>query len=76
MAHVASWKKDIVKEIVDDIQQYPVVAIVDMQEIPAPQIQSMRAGMRAHAKIKMTKNNLMLLALDEAAQFKPGVEKL
>ena len=51
MAHVASWKKDIVKEIVDDIQQYPVVAIVDMQEIPAPQIQSMRAGMRAHAKI-------------------------
>jgi large subunit ribosomal protein L10 len=76
MAHVASWKKDIVNEIVADIQQYPVVAIVDMQEIPAPQIQSMRAGMRQHAKIKMTKNNLMLLALDQAASVRPGVEKL
>lgn len=76
MAHVASWKKDIVDEIVADIKQYPVIAVVDMHGIPAPQIQSMRAGIRQHAKIKMTKNNLMLLALEEAAKDKPGVDKL
>ncbi len=76
MAHVASWKKDIVDEIVADIKQYPVIAVVDMHGIPAPQIQSMRAGIREHAKIRMTKNNLMLLALDQVAADRPGVDKL
>lgn len=76
MAHVASWKKELVDEIVGDIVKAPVVAVVDMHGIPAPQVQSMRAGLRDHAKIKMTKNNLMLLALAEAAKSKPGIEGL
>jgi len=76
MAHVAAWKKDIVNELVQDMVESPVVAIVDMHGIPGQQIQSMRAGLRAHAKLKMTKNNLMLLAIDEAAKQKPGIEGL
>jgi len=76
MAHVASWKKDIVGELVQDMVENPVVAIVDMHGIPGQQIQSMRAGLRAHAKLKMTKNNLMLLAIEEAAKQKPGLEGL
>ena len=69
MAHVASWKKELVGEIVEDIKNAPVVAVVSMQGIPGQQIQAMRAGMRGHAKIKMTKNNLIRLALDEAVQY-------
>ena len=61
MAHVAAWKKDLVNELVQDMREYPVVAVVDMEGIPGQQVQSMRAGLRAHAKLKMTKNNLMLL---------------
>ncbi len=76
MAHVATWKKDMVSEIVKDILDNPVVAIVDLHGIPGQQIQSMRAGLREHVKLKMTKNNLMLLALDEAAKEKPGIEEL
>ena len=76
MAHVAAWKKDMVSELVQDMREYPVVAIVDMEGIPGQQIQSMRAGLRAHATLKMTKNNLMLLAIDEAAKQKPGLEEL
>jgi large subunit ribosomal protein L10 len=76
MAHVAAWKKDIVNELVQDMVESPVVAVVDMHGIPGQQIQSMRAGLRAHAKLKMTKNNLMLLALEEAAKQKPGIEGL
>ena len=68
MAHVAAWKKDLVNELVQDMREYPVVAVVDMEGIPGQQVQSMRAGLRAHAKLKMTKNNLMLLAIDEAAK--------
>ena len=50
MAHVASWKKELVGEIVEDIKNAPVVAVVSMQGIPGQQIQAMRAGMRGHAK--------------------------
>lgn len=76
MAHVAAWKKDLVSELVQDMREYPVVAIVDMAGIPGQQVQSMRAGLRAHAKLKMTKNNLMLLAIDEAAKEKPEIAGL
>ena len=76
MAHVAAWKKDMVSEIVKDIVESPVVAIVDMHGIPGQQIQSMRAGLREHAILKMTKNNLIVLALEEAAKKKPGIEAL
>ena len=73
MAHVATWKKDLVEELVQDMREYPVVAVVDMHGIPGQQVQSMRAGLRAHAKLKMTKNKLMLLAIEEAAKEKPGI---
>ena len=76
MAHVAAWKKDMVSELVQDMREYPVVAIVDMEGIPGQQIQSMRAGLRAHAKLKMTKDKLILLALDEIAKEKPGIADL
>ena len=73
MAHVATWKKDLVEELVQDMREYPVVAVVDMHGIPGQQVQSMRAGLRAHAKLKMTKNKLMLLAIEEAAKEKPEI---
>lgn len=76
MAHVATWKKDLVSELVQDMREAPVVAVIDMESIPGQQVQSMRAGIRAHAKIKMTKNKLMKLAIEEAAKDKPGLEAL
>ncbi len=76
MAHVAAWKKEIVNELVQDMLESPVIAVVDLHGIPGQQIQSMRAGLRAHAKLKMTKNNLMLLALDEVAKQRPGMDGL
>jgi len=76
MAHVATWKKEMVSGIVQDMLDKPVVAIVDLHGIPGQQIQSMRAGLRDELNLKMTKNNLMLLALEEAAKSKPGLDAL
>jgi large subunit ribosomal protein L10 len=76
MAHVAAWKKELLNELVKEMVDNRVVAIVDMHGIAGQQIQSMRAGLRQHAIIKMTKNNLMLLALDEASKQKPGLDKM
>ncbi len=76
MAHVAAWKKDMVNDLVQEMVSKPVVAIVDVHGIGGQQIQSMRAGLRGHATVKMTKNNLILLALDEAAKEKPELAEL
>ncbi|NLI73171.1 MAG: 50S ribosomal protein L10 [Euryarchaeota archaeon] len=77
MAHVATWKKERVKELTDVMVTSPVVAIVDVHGIPSPQMQIMRKGMRANdAKVLMTRNKLMLLAIDEAAKQRPGIEQL
>ena len=76
MAHVAAWKKDLVDELVQEMVDSPVVAVVDVHGIGGQQIQSMRAGLRGTASLKMTKNNLMLLALDRAAEQKPELAEL
>ena len=77
MAHVAAWKKEKVKEITDMMVTSSVVAIVDIHGIPSPQMQIMRKGMRSNdAKVLMSRNNLMLLAIDEAAKQRPGIEQL
>ena len=76
MAHVAAWKKDLVNEMAEDLINSPVVAIVDVHGIGGQQIQSMRAGLRGHAKLKMAKNNLTLLALERAAESKPEIKAL
>jgi large subunit ribosomal protein L10 len=76
MAHVASWKKAKVKELADVMVKNPVVAIVDIHGIPSPQMQDMRHGLRKYAAVMMTRNNLLLIAIDEAAKERPGLEKL
>ena len=76
MAHVAAWKKDLVNELAQEMVSSPVVAVVDVHGIGGQQIQSMRAGLRGHAKLKMTKNNLILLAIEKAAESKPEIAGL
>lgn len=76
MAHVAPWKKTRVSELARTMADSPVIAIVDMHGIPGPQIQEMREGMRREAVLTMTRNKLLLLAIDEAAKEVPGIEAL
>lgn len=76
MVHVAAWKKDLVKTLVEELLKYPVIAVVDVHGIAGQQIQSMRAKLRGEAYLKMAKNKLMFLAIDEAAKQRPGLEGL
>lgn len=76
MAHIASWKKDVVKDLTDAMVSSHVVAIVDLRGIPSAQLQQMRAGMRANANIVMTRNTLVDIAITEAAKRRPGLEVL
>jgi large subunit ribosomal protein L10 len=76
MAHVAAWKKEMVNDLKSIMAENPVVAIVNVHGIPGPQIQKMRADLRASSKFLMTRNKLIKIALDETAQDREGIDRL
>ena len=59
MAHVAEWKKEEVKELKSIIDQYDVIGLVDLENIPAKQLQEMRRTLKGKAVIRMSKINLI-----------------
>lgn len=75
-AHVAEYKKEIVGNLVNLINEYPIIAVVNMENLPAPQLQAMRAQLRSSFKITMTKRRLMNLAIGQTKAKKNGIEKL
>lgn len=76
MAHVAQYKKDTVKVVVDKIKEYPIIGIVDMENLPAKQLQAMREKLRDKVDIFMTKKRLMKIAFEQAEGDKKDITKL
>ncbi|MCQ2972498.1 MAG: 50S ribosomal protein L10 [archaeon] len=76
MAHVAEWKKEEVSELKDLIGSYDVVGIVDLLNIPAKQLQEMRKSLKGKAVIRMSKKNLIDLALEDCEADKTNVTGL
>ena len=75
-SRVAPYKKEIVAKIVDNIRKYNIIGVVNMENLPAKQLQKLRATLRGKVTITMTKRRLISLALENAEQFKPGISKL
>ena len=75
-AHVADYKKEIVSNLANLITQYPIIGIVNMENLPAPQLQKMRAQLRGSFFITMTKKRLIRLAFEQTKSEKKGIEKL
>lgn len=73
MAHVAEWKKEEVKELKDIIDEYDVVGLVDLENIPAKQLQEMRKSLKGKAVIRMSKINLINLALEDCNAEKTNI---
>src|SRR5437867_8115190 len=76
MAHVAAYKQESVKALVQEFERSPVIGIVNIRGIPAPQIQAMRKRLTGRAKLTVSKNNLLRIALKEAAGKKTGLDGL
>lgn len=66
MPHVASWKKEEVNDIKGLISNHKVVAMANLADIPAPQLQKMRRNLKDNALIKMSRKTLMNLALNDS----------
>ena len=74
MVHVAEYKKKIVNEFVNLINSYPVIGVVNMENLPTAQLQKMREQLRDKVVIRMTKRRFMNIALDKLKDSKKGIE--
>src|SRR3989344_6785945 len=69
-------KKETVHQFIKLIKEYPIIAAVNMENLPAKQLQNMRSTLRGKVEILMTKRRLLKLAIEHAKKDKPGIEKL
>jgi large subunit ribosomal protein L10 len=76
MAHVSQKKKEIVKHVVEQLKESPIIGIVNMQSLPAQQLQAMREKLRKDVYLFMTKKRLMKIAFEQLEAEKPGISKL
>ncbi len=76
MAHVAKWKQEEVAQLAKMLGEYPVVGVVNMEGIPARQLQKMRTQFRGDVVVKMSKSSLMHHALEKAAKEEKSLEAL
>ena len=76
MVHVAEYKKKVVKELTDLINYYPIIGVVNMENLPTAQLQKMREQLRDKVVIRMTKRRFMNIALEKLKDSKKGIEEM
>lgn len=75
--HVADSKKKAVAEFTEAIESSPIVGVVNLENLPSPQVNLMRKKLRAHdVTIKMTKARLIKRAIEQAKKKHVGIEEL
>src|SRR3989338_3504593 len=72
----AKYKKDVVARLIKLIKEYPIIAAVNLENMPAKQLAVMRSTLRGKVEIFMTKRRLMKLAIAATKKDKPGIEKI
>lgn len=76
MAHVAKWKVREVAELQSMLTDHPVVAVVGLDKIPAKQVQQIRRGMTGDSSMRMSRNRLINLAIDNSVEDRKGIDGL
>ncbi len=76
MTKVAKWKLEEVDKMAAYLKEYPVVGIVNMEGIPARQLQKMRDLLRGEVLIKMSKKSLIKHALEKASKEEKSLKAL
>ncbi len=76
MAHVADWKIKEVDDLAEILGSRPVVGLVKIEGIPSAQFQIMRANLRDRMTIRVSKNQLILRAIEKAGGDVKGLAQL
>ncbi len=75
-AHVSEEKKIVVKDFVRLCREYPIIGIVNMENLPAPQLANMRKQLRGKVEIRMTKKRLIRVIFEQVKGEKAGIGQL
>ncbi|ENO12049.1 ribosomal protein L10 [Thermoplasmatales archaeon SCGC AB-539-C06] len=75
-ARVSEYKKKVVDEFVKLIKEYPIIATVNLEMMPTPQLQVMRGKLRGKVVLRMSKRRLMKIAIEKTKADKKDIEKL
>jgi large subunit ribosomal protein L10 len=67
-------KEEIVEHMEEQIDEHPVVGILDMHNLPSKQLQQIKKEMKEFANIRMERKTLMKLAIENSD--KEGVDQL
>jgi len=70
---VPEWKKSEVDAIVEVIEDFESIGVVDIEGIPSRQLQQMRSELYGEATLRMSRNTLLQRALDRVDE---GLESL
>jgi large subunit ribosomal protein L10 len=62
--HIPQWKKDEIKDIVDNVHSHKVTGLVDVHGVPADALQRMKRKLRGNVAMKMVRNTLATIAFD------------
>ena len=75
-AHVAQYKKDQVKQLVQLFKSYPIIGVLNMEGLPASQANVIRQKLRSQVAMTMAKKRIIHLAIEQVKADKPGIEKI
>ncbi|MDR5671890.1 Ribosomal protein L10 [Halalkaliarchaeum sp. AArc-CO] len=70
---IPEWKREEVDAIVDFLESYESVGVVGVTGIPSRQLQAMRRELHGSAELRMSRNTLVVRALEEVDE---GLETL
>ncbi|WP_256545492.1 50S ribosomal protein L10 [Halobellus inordinatus] len=70
---IPEWKREEVAELVEFLERYQSVGVVDVAGIPSRQLQSMRRDLHGSAELRMSRNTLAVRALEDVDD---GLEEL
>ena len=73
-AHISEEKKKAVQDIAKVIDSYPVVAILNLESLPAKQLQQMQRKLRSIVEIRVAKKSVIEYALQQST--KKNITKL
>jgi large subunit ribosomal protein L10 len=65
-----------VEEVAEMLKAYAVVSIANLYKVRAAQLQELKKKLRGNVEIRVTKNTIMLRALEKCEKIKPNINKL
>ncbi|MEE6208726.1 50S ribosomal protein L10 [Salarchaeum sp. III] len=63
--HIPEWKQEEVDNLVEIIESYDSIGVVNVAGIPSRQLQDMRRALHGSAELRMSRNTLLVRALEE-----------